>query len=267
VCIPAYRAPRFLPEAVRSVLSQTCDDLEIVVVDDASGDGTLESIAGIDDPRLRRWSNPENLGGAGNWNRAVGLSRGRYIKILCSDDLLHPDCLEAQVRILEDPAWDRVGVVCCWREVVDASGKRIMVRKPWGLRGHVPGRHALRRIVRSGTNPLGEPAAVLFRRELLDQSGPFDGSNPFVLDIDMWSRMLLHSDLYMVPRALCGFRVSAGSWSVQLARRQSESYRAWIAGLGRDPRTGLSPLDLAMGRWKSRAWNWARILFYRVFVS
>ena len=267
VCIPAYAAAAFLRSAVQSVLDQTYGDLEVIVVDDASTDGTLESISGLSDPRIRRYSNPSNLGGGANWNRAASLARGKWIKILCSDDLLRPRCLEEQVRILEDPRWADVGLVCGWRDVIDAGGKRILTRTTGGLRHHVAGRAALRAIVRSGTNPLGEPAAVLFRRELLEKTGPFDGSNPFMLDIDMWSRMLLSADLYAVPSVVCAFRVSGDSWSVQLARRQSHSYRRWIDRISRDPRYGLGTGELLLGRFKSAGLNLARLAFYMGFVS
>lgn len=267
VCIPAYNAVAYLRAAVRSVLDQTYQDFEIVIVDDASWDGTMDSIRDLSDPRIRRFSNPSNLGGGANWDRAVERSHGRLIKLLCSDDLLYPSCLEEQVRILDDARWADVGLVCCWRDVIDARGRRLLSRKSPGLQGYVPRRKALRKIVRSGTNPLGEPAAVLFRRELLEKTGPFDGSNPFVLDINMWSRMLLHSGLYLLPKTLCAFRVSPESWSVRLARSQSQSYRQWIAHLYRDPRYGLTRRDLILGQIRSTLWKWARIIFYKRIIS
>ena len=83
VCIPAYNAVAYLRAAVRSVLDQTYQDFEIVIVDDASRDGTMDSIRDLSDPRIRRFSNPSNLGGGANWDRAVERSHGRLIKLLC----------------------------------------------------------------------------------------------------------------------------------------------------------------------------------------
>jgi len=263
VCIPAYQARAHLRKAVLSVLNQTRQDFEIVIVDDASQDGTLESICDLEDPRIRRYANPINLGGGANWNLAVERSKGKLIKLLCSDDILYPDCLEKQARILEDTHWDRVGLVCCWRDVIDANGRVLVKGKPRMPQGHIPGRHAVRKIVRSGTNPLGEPGSVLFRRELLTKVGTFDGSNPFVLDIDMWSRMLFHSDLYMIPEILCGFRISAESWSVRLARGHSQDYANWIDYIAGYPDSGITPGDRRLGRARAVLWSWARMLLYR----
>ena len=267
ICIPSYNAVAYLRTTILSILSQTYQDYEIVILDDASTDGTMDAIRDIKDPRIRRYSNETNLGGGGNWNKAVRLARGNMIKVLCSDDLLYPRCLEKQVRILEDLRWAKVGLVSCWRNVIDEDGRRILSRKPSRMKGFMTGSDALRRIIRSGTNPVGEPAAVLFRRELLERAGPFDGSNPFVLDIDMWCRMLLYSGLFALPEELCAFRVSAASWSVHLARGQSLSYRNWLFRISRDPRYGLSRWDVFLGLNKSRGLNLARMLFYKRFAN
>jgi glycosyltransferase involved in cell wall biosynthesis len=82
-----------------SALSQTYPSLEVVVVDDASTDGTLERVRELHDPRIRLYSNSRNLGHSGNWNRSLSLARGRLIKFLCADDVLYPDCLEAMVAL------------------------------------------------------------------------------------------------------------------------------------------------------------------------
>jgi len=262
VCVPAYRAAPFLRRTIQSVLEQTFKDFEIIVVDDASPDGTLDSIDDLDDPRIQRYSNPTNLGGGANWNRAVGLARGRLIKVLCSDDLLYPNCLKQQARLLEDPNWRSVGLVSCWRDIIDIEGRRILSRKSGQKRGFIPRDEARKWIVRSGTNPVGEPAAVMFRRELLNKAGPFNGANPFVLDIDMWIRMLLQADIYILPEIQCAFRVSSQSWSVRLAKKQAKSYLEWVRGLTMTPEFRLKRTDLRVGIIRSRLLGIGRGLFY-----
>ena len=264
--MPAYNSRLFVRKAVESVLAQTFRDFELVIVDDHSSDGTLDALRDVSDPRIRIFSNSSRIGGGANWNRSVSLSTGSLIKVLCSDDIIYPSCLEEQVRILDDPVFSNVGLVGCWRDVIDPEGIKIMTRK-WSLfQGHIPGRTALRRISRSGTNPLGEPGAVLFRRSLLKEAGPFDGANPFVLDIDMWSRLLLYSDLFVVPNVLAAFRVSSCSWSVRLARGQGRSYRRWLIRNSRDPRYRLRRGDVLLGLAKSFPLNWARFFIYRRLV-
>ena len=100
VCIPAYEAEGWIEPAVRSALEQTHRDLEVVVVDNDSTDGTVArvSVLALEDPRVRLYANSRNLGVYGNFNRALALSRGRYIKFLCADDVLEPDCVERMLR-------------------------------------------------------------------------------------------------------------------------------------------------------------------------
>ena len=260
VCIPAYNAERYIGEAVRSVLDQTFADFELIVRDDASTDATRERLAAFADPRLRVSANPVNLGAEGNWNAVVGEARGEFVKILCSDDLLRPDCLRRQVEALDGSAG--APLACCQREIIDAQGRVLMVRGNRNFEGVIPGREALRRIVRSGTNPIGEPSAVLFRHSALERTGPFDGSLPYVIDIDLWCRMLLHGPVVALPEALCAFRVAAGSWSLRLALHQARNYRRFVRRLGSDPRYGLTLGDRTVGRFKSMALNLARIAFY-----
>jgi glycosyltransferase involved in cell wall biosynthesis len=84
---------KYVEEAVDSALAQTHSNLELVVVDDASDDGTPEILAAYSDPRVRLFKNPRRLGQADNRNRAVDLSRGELIKFLDDDDVLDPTCV------------------------------------------------------------------------------------------------------------------------------------------------------------------------------
>lgn len=262
VCIPAYNAERFVGEAVRSVLSQSFTDFELIVRDDASTDATRERLAAFADPRLRVSVNARNLGAEGNWNAVVSEARGEFVKVLCSDDCLRPDCLRLQVETLDDPRNADALLACCRREIIDADGRVLMVRRWDRFQGLLPGREAVRRIVRSGTNPVGEPAAVLFRRRALERTGGFDGSLPYVIDLDLWCRMLLHGSVIATPDASCAFRVAVGSWSLRLALQQARNYRLFVKRLARDPRFGLSRGDRMVGWIKSAGLNLARIAFY-----
>ena len=86
VCIPTYNYGRFLGRAIESVLGQAFGDFELLVVDNASTDGTDELVAGYDDPRLSYLRNERNLGLFGNFERCLELARSDLVKILCADD-------------------------------------------------------------------------------------------------------------------------------------------------------------------------------------
>ena len=107
VVIPAYKVERFIAQTLRSVYKQTVTDLEIIVVNDGSPDGTGDVLARETDPRLRVITQP-NGGECVARNRGIAEARGKYIAFLDSDDAWLPDHLELAVRFLEanpDYAW------------------------------------------------------------------------------------------------------------------------------------------------------------------
>ena len=88
VCIPVYNGEQFLAETIRSVLDQSYRDFELVVLDNASTDGTGRIARAVGDPRLRVETNPTTIAQPDNWRAAVDLCRAPLVKLLCADDLL-----------------------------------------------------------------------------------------------------------------------------------------------------------------------------------
>jgi glycosyltransferase involved in cell wall biosynthesis len=266
VCIPAYNNDAFIGPAIESVLNQTFADFELVVIDDGSTDGTREKIRAFRDPRIRIMENERNLGHEGNWNKALLEARGRFIKILPGDDLLHPRCLERQLAAFEDPAAEGVALVACARDIIDAKGRKIMRRRFPGADGPISGLEAVRRCVRAGTNLIGEPAAVLMRAGLVSRTGAFDGTNLYVIDLDFWARLLLQGNLFVINEPLCGFRISRSAASTRIRSSQSSDFRMWIERLGRDPRFGLTRGDLRRGRLHAAANEIMRRMIYGLIL-
>lgn len=103
VIIPAYNHEGYIGEALQSVLSQSFEDFEIIVIDDGSKDHTPTEINRFQDPRMRFFEQ-ENKGAARTINRGISLSRGEFISILNSDDVYHPERLARMVSLMEgDP--------------------------------------------------------------------------------------------------------------------------------------------------------------------
>jgi len=101
--MPAFNAARHIEAAIRSILSQTVSDLELIIYDNASTDDTeaLCRQAAAADSRVRYVRNRKNLGAAENYNLALRAARGRYFKWSSSNDLCHPEFLQACVAVLE----------------------------------------------------------------------------------------------------------------------------------------------------------------------
>jgi glycosyltransferase involved in cell wall biosynthesis len=247
VCIPAYQSERFIGETISSVLAQTFPDFELVVLDNACTDRTAEIVGGFADGRIRLERNNATLPLPQNWNRAVALCRASLVKLVCADDLLHPRCLELQTpRMLEDPG---LALVAGRQHMLDERA-RVLVpnRSLRRLIGRRENRQVIRRVVRSGANPLGSPASMLFRREHFEQAGGFDGDQVFTMDLDMWVRLLEHGDFLGLSETLAGFRLAQGSVSGSARRRDYLQQRDMTARLARVPGWRVRGWDRAVGR-------------------
>ena len=128
VCIPSYNGEGYIGRAVESVLAQTQDDFELIILDDQSTDRTVDVIKRFSDPRIRLIVNSSRLGQMGNWNKALREAVGSFIKLLPQDDLLYPACLEKQTDAFSKPENEGVALVCCERDIIDDAGRIILRR-------------------------------------------------------------------------------------------------------------------------------------------
>lgn len=123
VIVPAYNAERYIADALASVLGQTCQDVEIIVVDDGSTDATADIVGTVaaGDPRVRLVEQP-NGGVARARNSALALARGEFVAPLDADDLWYPDKLRAQVTRFHESG-SPLGMVYSWWVGIDRSGR------------------------------------------------------------------------------------------------------------------------------------------------
>jgi glycosyltransferase involved in cell wall biosynthesis len=123
--LPVFNGERFLARSIESVLNQTYKNLELIISDNASTDGTAEiwTRYAAADPRIVGVTNDRNIGAAPNFNRAFSLATGRYFKWTTYDDWLEPTYIERCVEVLEN----RPGVVACWprTKIYDEDGEFI----------------------------------------------------------------------------------------------------------------------------------------------
>jgi glycosyltransferase involved in cell wall biosynthesis len=264
ICIPTYKGAAHLRRAIRSVLAQSYSDFELLIIDDDSPDETSAVVAGFDDPRIRYIRNPRNVGAEANWNKCLEEARGRYFKLLPQDDALHSTCLEKQVAVLEADPREEVAIVFCARSIVDACDRVVMTRRYWNTRsGRIAGSTAIAACVARGTNVIGEPAGVLFRKSLATRIGRFDGSIPYVIDLDYWVRLLAHGAAHYLPESLASFRVSGGSWSVAIGSRQSAEFSRFIDKVVRTSGVAVPLRARIAGKFMARVNNGLRLLMYR----
>lgn len=244
VCIPTYNGARFLGTTIESVLNQTYGSIEVIVSDDASTDSTLDIIDRMKDDRFTVLHHSGANGAEGNWNASCAPARGRYLKLLCQDDILHPRCLEVQVEALESDA--RAAFVWSPRDVISPRGRRLMRGR--GYRPTTPFvtmADVARDMVRSGTNPFGEPCAVLMRKSAFDATDGFHGK--YVIDLNMWIDLLRQSGAVFVDETLSQFRVSNTSWTSELRGEHSGQVNELMESVAREFPSLVSADDLAVG--------------------
>jgi glycosyltransferase involved in cell wall biosynthesis len=261
--VPAYNNAEFLAQTIESILAQDYRDFELIVADHSSTDGTSEVIGKYAANPLVRVLPPTPVGGGAlaNWNRVSEHARGELIKLVCSDDLLAPTALSEQVAALD--ANPSAVLVASPRALVDSNGKVILRRRGLsGLSGLISGRAAIRAAVRAGTNIFGEPACVLFRRDILVREGGWDNRFPYLIDQATYTRVMLHGDMVALPRVLASFRISAGQWSVRLVKEQARQARSFHGALRSEHMDLLSRTDVLYGNAKAAAVAYVRRIAY-----
>ncbi|QDU51821.1 glycosyltransferase family 2 protein [Gimesia panareensis] len=128
VVIPSYNHEQYIASTISSVLNQTCEHLELIVIDDGSHDQSLEVIGQFQDPRLQV-CHQENAGAHAAINRGLEMAQGDFLTILNSDDLYEPERLEICLkRFAENPG---LGLVSSWINVIDSEGIQLGVKRGW----------------------------------------------------------------------------------------------------------------------------------------
>ena len=250
VCIPVYRGEQFLAETIRSVLDQTYRDFELVILDNASPDDSGRIARSFGDHRIRIETNASTLPQPENWREAVRLCRAPLIKLVCADDLLHPRCLEYQVGPMEaDPG---LAVVAARRHMIDERSRVLVPRRGLtGLTGVRSSVEVARHVVRNGANPIGEPGGVLFRRAHYFAVGGWRPDHRFVMDLDLWIRLLQQGEFLGLPETLAAFRVGQESLSAEHESTIYAQQKAYIEELGATPHLQVRASDVLMGRMRA----------------
>lgn len=213
ICIPSYNYDRFIGDAIRSVLNQTYDDFELIVIDDCSSDESEAVITSFSDCRLRLIKNEENLGITKNWNRCLSHAKGDYICIMGADDVLRPDFLRETINALECNR--RIGFVHCSFDFVDENGlfigscrARAGPRVENGLSFFARSLHG---------NPVMF-SSVLFRKECFATLGTFNEALKYTPDWEMLMRVSLHYDVGYINSPLACYRLHGQNLSSSLLR-------------------------------------------------
>ena len=199
VIIPTHNRNVFLHGAIESVLRQTYQDLDILVVDDASEVDVQGIISSFHDNRIRLLRHEVSMGEAGARNTGILSSQGEYIAFLDDDDEWLPEKLALQVAILENNP-PKVGGVYTGYIAVDFPEERVLYRKVPSKRGDI-----YRDLLMN--NAIGTPSTVLIRRACIEKAGLFDGSVFYGIDCDLYLRIARHFHFDYLEEPLVKYHV------------------------------------------------------------
>jgi glycosyltransferase involved in cell wall biosynthesis len=207
VCIPTYNYEGFLRDAISSASAQTFSDIEIVVSDNCSTDDTRRVVAELaqSDPRIVYHRNERNIGMVANFNRCLELASGRYVKFLCADDVLEPECVARMAELFEQH--EAAALVTCGRQWVHGDMRPIRYATYARRHAFVPGADVTSRCFFYG-NLIGEPTAVMFRKA--DAVRGFSDRYSQLMDLEMWFHLLRLGALAFLREPLCKIRQHAG---------------------------------------------------------
>lgn len=226
IVIPTHNGMPYLKEAVASALQQSYENIEVIVIENASTDTSAEWLKGQADPRLRVVFRSILQSAGLNWTQAVHEGSGEYLKLLCADDLLDPAIIADQVAALQ--AQPQAVMVASKRRVIDSQGK--VIKQRHGLTGLKPieqGSSALRKCFLAGINLLGEPASILFCTSEIRAVMPWHTTWPYVTDVATYAEVLRRGELLTINKVQASFRIATTSWSASLIGQQESQFAQW----------------------------------------
>ncbi len=227
IITPSYNQANFLEETIRSVLDQGYPNLEYIIVDGGSTDGSLEIIQKYAD-RLAWWVSEPDQGQTDAINKGFSQAKGEILAWLNSDDTYLPAAVAEAVGYLQ--AHPEIGTVYGDANLIDDEGNII---------GRFPAKQTDNRRLMRGYVHVPQQA-TFFRAELWRKVGPLDPTFFFAMDYDLWVRLSQHAPFKYYSRLWANFRLHGGAKSIEaddrcwpemvrVHRREGGSRISWIS--------------------------------------
>ena len=211
VIIPVYNGEATIRETIESVLNQTFQDFELIIINDGSQDATLDIVDHFQDSRLKLFSYT-NSGLAASRNRGISHAKSEFISFIDADDLWTADKLEAQLRALqENPT---AAVAYSWTDYINESSQFLRPGGHISANGDVYAKLLVVDFLENGSNPL-------IRRQALMEVGGFDESLNAGEDWDILLRLAARYHFVAVPSPQILYRLSTNSMSANVVRQEA----------------------------------------------
>ena len=219
VLMPVYNGETYLGKAMDSILGQTFQEFEFLIINDGSTDGSVEVIKSYEDPRIVLVENGENLGLIATLNKCIDLAQGKYIARMDQDDISLPERLGKQVAFMD--AHPKVGVCGTWAKIIDDRGTVVSLRRsPKGKAAH--------RLCWRPT-PFMHPTCML--RSALLREHRYRQGFPHAEDYELWLRLCQKTLFANIGEYLLLYRVH-DTHTTRTTEQFASAYAAFTAFLG-----------------------------------
>ena len=207
--MPVYNGSKYLDDAIKSILNQTFQNLEFVIIDDGSTDDSLNIIKSYNDNRIRLIENKETQGQSKTLNKGINLARGTYIARVDQDDISRSDRLEKQLEFMEKNS--DIDVCGSW---VELMGKQSDVL-------NLETRSEEIKISLLTNQNLAHPAVMIRKSTLVKHNLYYDPKFIIANDYDLWVRMFEYCSFANIPEPLVKHRVHHDQFSKKFGEKNS----------------------------------------------
>jgi glycosyltransferase involved in cell wall biosynthesis len=227
ICIPTYNSEKYLEKTLQTIISQTYDNLEIIIGDNGSSDSTLDLIrkySKIDD-RISFYTNEINIGYSKNCNKLISQCSGEYISIFHSDDLYDMTIVEKQVDALNKNS-DLLGVFTSFFKINEYDHYIMNVVYPFNSKNKLLKVNLdiyIKFVLLKGASCFCCPTSMI-RSDVYKQLKGYDENLKHIEDQDMWARILLNGSLGIINQKLIKYRIHDAQVSSIYMNREIDKY-------------------------------------------
>lgn len=244
IITPSFNQARYIESTIQSVLTQDYPNIEYIIVDGGSQDGTVDVIKKYEG-RIAWWVSEQDKGQTDAINKGFTSAKGQILAWLNSDDTYEPDAISAAVKYLQEHP--EVGMVYSDCNFINEDGRVI---------GKFGSAQTDQRLLRQGYVHIPQQT-MFFRAELWKQVGPLDPSFYFAMDYDLWTRLAALTQLKYVPQTWANFRLHTTGKTIMA------DDRCWPEMVRVHYRDGGSFFSVIIAKYYIRKliaplWNWRR---------
>ena len=220
VIMATYNGQRVINESIKSILAQTHEDLELIVVDDGSIDNTVALVRAYSDDRLSLLKQKNSGSPSAPRNLGIRAAKGEFIAFCDQDDVWYPEKLAKQLTAYEDAKHlSEIGIIFSSADLIDENGKKVdesMVK----FEGYLLSAEAHKQML------FGDyiiACSAMVPKRVLDEAGALDESLVGVDDYDLWLRITGKYGVLAVSEKLCAWRQTKGSLSQDKAKQYART--------------------------------------------